>query len=214
MQGVRMLKEPKKQERYIDDEEFGRLYEAAFDNIKPVLLVAFHTGMRTEEFLSLKWSQVYLNDPPVKIVGSSASDYGHIEIFKTKNNERRFVPINETLWNWLVQQERIEDDYVFKASHGGRYRSIKDQFKHALKRAGLKDARIHDLRGSRATRMNEKGADPYTIMEIGGWSSLLQLQRYLRFNKKNAAEAIQRLDTPHPRHIDAKSEERQLRKVV
>ncbi len=62
MQGFRMLKEPKKQERYIEDEEFGRLYEAAFDNIKPVLLVAFHTGMRTEEFLSLKWSQVYLND--------------------------------------------------------------------------------------------------------------------------------------------------------
>ncbi|MCH7679630.1 tyrosine-type recombinase/integrase [candidate division KSB1 bacterium] len=66
---------------------------------------------------------------------------------------------------------------------------MKDQFKNALKRAGLQRERVHDLRGSWATRMNENGVDAYTIMKIGGWSSLSVLKRYLRRNQKNCAIA-------------------------
>ncbi len=39
------------------------------------------------------------------------------------------------------------------------------------------------------------GLDAYTIMKIGGWSSLAVLERYLRRNQKNFILAVQSLDT-------------------
>jgi len=52
--------------------------------------------------------------------------------------------------------------------------------------------KFHNLRGSWATRMNENGVDAYTIMKIGGWSSLSVLERYLRRNQKNFILAVNR----------------------
>jgi len=43
--------------------------------------------------------------------------------------------------------------------------------------------------------MNENGVDAYTIMKIGGWSSLAVLERYLRRNQKHFILAVQSLDT-------------------
>ena len=52
-----------------------------------------------------------------------------------------------------------------------------------------------DLRGSWATRMNENGVDAYTIMKIGGWSSLSVLERYLKRSQKYFILAVQSLDS-------------------
>jgi len=46
--------------------------------------------------------------------------------------------------------------------------------------------------------MNENGVDAYTIMKIGGWSSLSVLERYLRRNQKNFILAVQSLDLARP----------------
>jgi integrase len=190
------LQEPKKQERYIDADEFRRIYEVACEPFKPVLLTAYNTGMRSEEFLSLKWEQVKLHDPPLEMIGPGGviQNYGNISVYKTKNDDPREVPINRTLWEWMRSQRRDSEDYVLKSSLGTRYSSIKDQFKNALRKAGSKPARIHDLRGSWATRMNENGVDTHTIMIVGGWSSLKVLERYLKRNKATSVLAVQTLD--------------------
>jgi integrase len=193
---IRNLPETSKQERYITLDEFERLYEAAGATLKPVLLIAYHTGMRTEEFLSLTWSQVHLNVPPRRVVGSDLLNYGWIELFKTKSGRAREVPINRTLWEYFMTQERNPDDYVLRSSQGDRFTTILVQFKAALKRAGLKSARVHDLRGSWATRMNENGVDTHAIMQIGGWGSLKMLERYLRRNVANLMAAVQTFDEP------------------
>ena len=99
-------------------------------------------------------------------------------MFKTKSGKPRKIPINRPLWEYFVTQDREPDEYLSQSSRGGRFTTIKKQFQNALKRAGLKPARIHDLRGSWATRMNENGVDASTIMKIGGWSSLAVLERY------------------------------------
>ncbi|MCZ6776313.1 MAG: tyrosine-type recombinase/integrase, partial [Ignavibacteria bacterium] len=140
---VEFLQELKVEERYVTDEEFERLYEAAYTALQPVLLMAYNTGMRLEEYLSLKWSQITLHDPPLRMVGDTLN-YGYIQVFKTKSGQSREIPLNRTLWEYLVDRKREPNDFVLKASHGGRYTSIKDQFKNALKKAGLKSARIHD----------------------------------------------------------------------
>ncbi|MFQ5823277.1 MAG: site-specific integrase [bacterium] len=214
MNDIEFLNEPKTEERYITEEEFEKLEEAACPTLKPVLLLAYNTGMRLEEFLSLKWSQVNLNNPPLKMVGN-VLNYGYIQLFNTKSGESREIPINRTLWEYLRKQSRDDaNDYVLRASHGGRYKSIKDQFKNALKKAGLKPARIHDLRGSWATRINENGVDAYTIMKIGGWSSLSVLERYLRRNQKNFILAMQSLDSVTPYCHQTENEPKKLKAKV
>ncbi len=215
VKNIKMLQEAKKQERYIDGDEFSKLYEAASPTIRPVLLLAYHTGMRSSEFLNLQWRQVKIFDPPLRMVGN-IQNYGYIQLVRTKSGKVREIPLNHTIWDYLTKQNRNDpDDYVLRASHGGRFRSIKDQFKNTLKRAGLRPARIHDLRGSWATRMNENGVDAYTIMEIGGWSSLSVLQRYLKRNQRKTIQAMQTLDSaPHTRHMSAKLEDPQIKKAI
>jgi hypothetical protein len=52
-----------------------------------------------------------------------------------------------------------------------------------LQGQALKRPTAHDFRHSWASWMSEKGVDPYTIMEIGGWSSMKVLERYLHRNR-------------------------------
>jgi len=180
--------------------------------------VAYNTGMRLEEFLSLKWSQVYIYDPPLKVLGlEDVFNYGYIRLYNTKSGQDREIPLNLTLWECLQTLPKgDENDSVLKSSRGGRFKSITDQFKNALRRAGLATARIHDLRGSWAMRMIEKNNDVYSIMRIGGWSTLSSFQRYLRRNQRNLILAMQTLDstkfvTPYCHQNENKTEKRKTK---
>lgn len=120
-------------------------------------------------------------------------------MFKTKSGKAHEIPINNTLWEYLKTQSRDNpNDYVLKASHGNRFRSIKDQFKNALKKVGLEPARVHDLRDSWAMRLLEKDVDPYTVIRLGGWSSFKTFKRYLRRYQRNLTLAVQNLDSVTP----------------
>lgn len=193
---VRFLQEPPKKERYVTPIEARRLIDAAYETMKPVLICAFNTGMRLQEILSMQWPQVDLYDPPRQLIGGGLH-YGHIELLNTKNGKKRIVPINRDLWQVLVDLKR-KNKYgchdVFQSSNGRRFSNINDQLKNLIKRAGVEPATFHDFRHSWASWMSERGEDIYTIMEIGGWSSLAVLQRYLHRSKRNLILAAQRLD--------------------
>lgn len=70
--------------------------------------MALNTGMRKGEILSLKWDNVDLR-------------HGFILLDRTKNGERREIPINETLKNVLKGiTGRLDVDYVFYSSNTGK----------------------------------------------------------------------------------------------
>ena len=100
VKNIKMLQEAKKQERYIDGDEFSKLYEAASPTIRPVLLLAYHTGMRSSEFLNLQWRQVKIFDPPLPMVGN-IQNYGYIQLVRTKSGKVREIPLNHTIWDYL-----------------------------------------------------------------------------------------------------------------
>lgn len=83
--------------------------------------------MRRGEILSLKWENVDLK-------------HGFILLDKTKNGERREIPINDTLRSTLEGlPRRLDGGYVFyDPSTGLPYGDIKNSFKGACKRAGIK----------------------------------------------------------------------------
>jgi integrase/recombinase XerD len=68
---------------------------------------------------------------------------------------------------------------------------------HALRqvcdRLGLPGFSTHSNRRTAATRLNNAGVPLRVIQQIGGWSSLAALQRYLEVTPEQMDEAIGRL---------------------
>ncbi len=54
--------------------------------------------------------------------------------------------------------------------------------------------RFHDIRHAWATRLVECGVDPYTLMELGGWSKLEMVTRYLHTSRERKRAAIEALE--------------------
>ena len=52
VKSVRLEKEPKGRVRYLSDQEFSNFHKACADWLKPIVMVAYHTGMRRENILS------------------------------------------------------------------------------------------------------------------------------------------------------------------
>ena len=89
---------------------------------------------------------------------------------KTKNGERREIPINNTLFNTLSGLVRnIKTDYVFYNPETLRpYNEIKCSFNTALKKSHILDFHFHDLRHTFASKLVMAGVDLTTVKELMG----------------------------------------------
>ncbi|MHB8157109.1 MAG: tyrosine-type recombinase/integrase, partial [Desulfocucumaceae bacterium] len=65
---VRFLRVDNVQDRILTDEEVGKLLRACNGHVYPVVFTALHTGMRLSEILTLKWSQVDLQQEGITVV--------------------------------------------------------------------------------------------------------------------------------------------------
>jgi integrase len=162
--------------RYLSIPEAQALISVCEPHLQPVVITAIHTGMRRGEILSLKWEQVDLIN-------------GHILLDKTKNGERREVPINKTLAETLQRIPRSftgERDnrqlvpYVFHDPKTLKpYDDVKRSFHTALKRAGITDFHFHDCRHHFASHMIMSGkVDLPTLSKLLGHKNVKQTMKY------------------------------------
>jgi len=66
-------------------------------------------------------------------------------------------------------------------------------FSAAVKRAGIHDPHLHDLRHTFASRLAMAGVDPLTIQQLGGWKTLQMVQRYAHLSPDHKRQASGRL---------------------
>ncbi|WP_067430530.1 tyrosine-type recombinase/integrase [Nocardioides jensenii] len=71
-------------------------------------------------------------------------------------------------------------DLVFPAASGGLIDPARDhaEWKTLLKRAGVRDARLHDAMHTAATLLLLQNVDIRTVMSIMGWTEMATAQRY------------------------------------
>ena len=71
-------------------------------------------------------------------------------------------------------------ELVFPAVDGGLIDPSRDhtEWKALLKRAGLRDVRLHDARHTAATLLLLQNVDIRTVMSIMGWTEMATAQRY------------------------------------
>jgi len=181
---IKLWKESPGRVRYLSDEEFDKLLNQCPDHLKPIVIVARHTGLRKENILSLTWSQVDLFRRLITIE-------------HTKNDERLSVPLNETLmslFKQLFKISHIKSPYVFSKPDGSRYHNSLNGFWKAVKKAGLTDFRFHDLRHCFASALVQKGVDLYKVQRLLGHKSSAMSQRYAHLFPEHLRDAVSRLD--------------------
>jgi integrase len=144
--------------------------------------MALNTGMRRGEILNLKWSDINMRT-------------GTIIIRKSKNNEVRMIPINDTLKQSLEQiGPQQSNEYVFGNGNGKPYVTIKTGFKAAVRRAGITDFRFHDLRHTFASHLIMSGVDIKSVQELLGHKDIRMTIRYSHLSNAHLQEAVKRLD--------------------
>ena len=112
---------------------------------------------------------------------------------KMKNNERRILPMNETLSQALKSLLLVNPDseMVFPDVTGDM---VGMAFKRACKRAGIKDFRFHDLRHTFASHLIMGGANPRTVQTLLGHKDLRMTMRYSHLSPEHLRDAVSTLE--------------------
>ena len=188
--GVKLLKEPPGRIRYLETEEIDRLLQAINGlkrgcgrYLRPIVVLALNTGLRKNEILQLKWKDIDLKER-------------RITVKRTKNNEIRTVPINDTLYEELVKVARqSESEYVFCDRSGVPYGNVRKSFDSALTLAKIEDFHFHDLRHTFASHLVMKGCDLRTVQQLMGHKEIKMTMRYSHLSKAHLQEAVSKLDS-------------------
>jgi integrase len=177
--GVRRPAQPQGRDRVLTHDEEKILLEASTPignrNIytKPFIILAIETAMRRGEILSLRWESINYQTRTAYLA-------------LTKNGESRKVPLSTRAVETLQSLPRSIDGRVFPIN----FAALETNFKRAVKRAGLSDLRIHDLRHTAATRLSEKLPNLLELSAVTGHRSLAMLKRYYHPNAEHLALKI------------------------
>ncbi|NDJ82369.1 site-specific integrase [Vibrio campbellii] len=168
---VKQLKENNARTRFLTDKEVERLLntakESSWERLYLLLLMAITTGARRTEILTLRWSDISIQDRRALVK-------------KTKNGEPRILPLTDNVIAELTRFQSISTDYVFpRIGHQHDYfRNFDTHWYRAIKVAGIKDCRFHDLRHTAASILAKNGASLIQIAEVLGHKSIQMTQRY------------------------------------
>lgn len=182
-----------KRDRYITDEEFKAIKEAARSipsakHLPEIMDALYYTAQRSGKIFSLKWSQVDLKERRI-ILGESTS---------TKKVPEE-IWINQPLFELLSRLkavrglQKVVGPYVFQKRDGKPYRSLKTTWKTCCEKAGVIDARLHDIRHKSLTDMAKKGYSLQEIAKAAGHTQISTTMRYTHLRAEDTRKALESL---------------------
>jgi integrase len=171
-------------------EEVGRFLDVARDTDYYVYFATLlYTGLRRGELLALRWRNLDLGSGKLSVVETAyrlGSGEYRIKEPKTPQSRRTVIlppSLVELFRVYRFDQEllRIQlgisleaDDFVFIRPDGNPMNpnAVTLAFRRIIKKAGLKEIRIHDLRHTHATLMLKAGIHPKVVSERLGHASI------------------------------------------
>lgn len=173
---VSKFKESASRDRIASPKECTRILaecaKSQNEHLLPIVLLAITTGMRQGEITGLTWDCVDL-------------ERQMINLKETKNGRPRTVSLVGEVLQLLRERFLVRNQhtpYVFPAKKRFGCISIRKAWEEALKRAGVKGLRFHDLRHTFATYAAESGASNIELATAMGHQTLQMLQRYTHMN--------------------------------
>ncbi len=171
---------------------------------RTIIEVLYSCGLRVSELCNLKFSDLFLEEGYIHVLG--------------KGNKDRLVPISSTAINrlrdWFVQRQKVvirpgEDDYVFVSLTRGKHLSRITVFvnikQYALKAGITKEISPHTFRHSFATHLLQGGANLRAIQAMLGHESIATTEIYMHVDREHLREEIL---LHHPRNIKYRENEK------
>jgi integrase len=187
--GVRKYKENKKQ-RFLSSLELAKLEEALAQQEKErpssacivnAIRLLLYTGCREGEVLNLKWESIHIKDC-----------YVYLDDTKVGEDARPLNPKAINVLNSLPPKEG--NPYIFYGKvPGQQLKNIYVTWRNILKKAGIKDLRIHDLRHSFASFALKQGVDLYTVSKLLGHKNIATTTRYAHLELEHLKEATNKV---------------------
>lgn len=200
---------PKGQSRYKDAEGMEilrpdeiRQFLDKVDGMKyqTLFMLAIMSGARQGELLGLMWSDIDWYNSQVIIKRT----YQHGRFYEPKSEtSKRKIDLGPTiihqLKKWKLQCIPNEKDLIFPSDTGtplDKNNLVQRQFEPALRRAGLRKIRFHDLRHTFASLLIAQGEHPkYIQVQMGHSSINVTMDVYGHLMNTVNQESAKRLDS-------------------
>jgi len=168
--------------RFLEKDEIKILLDVSPPYLADVIKGAIFTGLRKGDLLNLKWPDVNLERGLL------------IHREQKKGGKISFKHLNDDMIDLLMQIPKGESDYIFLGPDGKPLKDIKRSFHTALRKAGIKDFRFHDLRHTSASHLLMRGASMKAVQEHLGHTTIAMTQRYSHLSKDFQREEVNRLN--------------------
>jgi len=171
----------------------------------PIFLALIHTGMRSGELAALKWGDLSFNGKYITV----RRNFVEGQMTTTKTDRIRKVDMSDALMEvllelrrkrqeqWLTKGHNEIPELVFCNDQGepiGMRHLPTTHFKRCLKKAGLSERRLHDLRHTFATLLIMQGESlAYVRDQLGHASIKMTVDKYTHWIPGSNRQAVNRL---------------------
>jgi len=176
---VKKLPENNVRMRMLTREEVSSLLEACPPHIRPIVHMAWFTGMRRSEIVFLEWPEVDLK-----------KDFIRLPPERTKTKSARVIPLHPILKDMLRKIPRaLHTNRVFLFG-GEPLNEFKRSFKTACKKAEIENFTFHDLRHCALNNLRLAGNDYFKIMAISGHKTMAVFKRYNLVTEEELSKVV------------------------
>ena len=170
-------------EVFSPEEVMALVRAAADEQDAAIFLTAAFSGLRRGELLALRWRDVDFTGSLIRVRASYAAG----QVTTPKSGKVRSVPMAPDVAKALAKlgergYKTGDDDLVFVGQLGSFVdpSALRRRYDAAVKRAGLRKLRFHDLRHTFGTRMIAK-ADIRRVQEWMGHADVQTTMKYLHY---------------------------------
>lgn len=185
VRGIAQQRENPGKTRFLSDDERQRLLAACkaskWDRLYLLVLLGLTTGARRGELIGLRWADVDLAQRVVYVA-------------RSKNGDPKVLPLVPAAVDELQRFKGASGALVFPARLDPTHpMAFGDRWAQALKAAGVRNFRFHDLRHSCASLLAAHGA---TLLEIGdllGHRHVAMTKRYSHLAASHRSSLVNRV---------------------
>ncbi|MCD6039214.1 MAG: Phage integrase [Gammaproteobacteria bacterium] len=179
---VRMRKENNKRIRWITSEEAECLKNELPKHLADAMEFALHTGLRASNIVYLEWSEIDFD-----------RYHACIPAHKSKSGKAIAIPLNRNAMAVIKKQIGKHFQFVFSYKGQPVTRFSTKAWINALKRAGIKDFKWHDLRHTWASWHVQNGTSLQELQQLGGWANFEMVLRYAHLSSDHLRKAAERI---------------------
>jgi len=184
--GVKKFREQSR-DRFLLPDELRRFFEAlehpdTHSDLQDYLLISIFTGARRSNVLAMKWSDI-----------DKEREVWTISPEESKNSQRLTIPLLPQVTEILKRRRKDSSSmFVFPSnSASGHYQEPKKAWNTLLKRAGIENVRIHDLRRTMGSYQTMTGASTTIVGKTLGHKSQQSTAVYARMTLDPVRDSMQ-----------------------